>query len=159
VRAAVVGAAVVAVLAVIGVLLIVTGGSDDPGRQAVRKASASPTEAVRPTATDTTAVASPTATELEDFATTYVATAADDPAAGFALLTPAYQGRSPDYARFWGSVRHPEILDVSADPGDMTVTYTYRYEQQGEGPREETVTLRLVRDGDTLLIDDATSSG
>ena len=105
------------------------------------------------------ATPAPTESELESFAASYVDTAAADPDAGFAMLTADYQARSPEYSDFWGSVKNPKLLDVSADPADMTVTYTYRYQQKGVGKREETVTLHLVREGDVLLIDDAVSSG
>ena len=52
---------------------------------------------------------------------------------------------------------NPEILEVSADPDDMTVTYTYKYDYPGSGNVTERVTLFLVRDGDQLLIDNAVS--
>ncbi len=153
-RMAFAGAAIVAVLAVIGTLLLIGGGDDDP----------SSTAEPGPTDKDSTsesadALPPPSVAELEAFATTYVETAAADPAAGFAMLTPAYQERSPDYVEFWGSVEKPKIKDVSADPAGLTVTYTYEYKQKHEGKREETVTLHLVQESDRLLIDDAVSSG
>lgn len=160
-RIALAGVAAVLLLAAIGGLLLVAGNDDEP----------EPKDAAGPTRTtstgnesstetdDTTSTPAPTAEELETFAATYVSTAADDPDAGFALLTPDYQARSPEYAAFWGSVKKPEITDISADPADLTVTYTYRYQQKHEGKREETVTLHLVQEGDQLLIDDAVSSG
>jgi hypothetical protein len=145
--------AALAVVAVVGVVLLVQNGADDPGPASV------PNVVSSTAAADESGPATPTEEQLEDFATSYVTTAADDPEAGFALLTPDYQDRSPDYTGFWGTVENPEILDVSADPKDLTVTYTYRYQQDDEGEREETVTLHLVQDGDRLLIDDAVSSG
>jgi hypothetical protein len=92
---------------------------------------------------------------MEQFAEDYVTTAAADPAAGFALLTPAYQGESgglEGYESFWGTVTNPRILDVEADPDNLTVTYTYSYNVRGEGTRTETVTLRLVQEGDDFRI-------
>ncbi len=158
-RIAIGGVAALLVLAVIGALLL-TGGRDDdaddagPGRTT---GSSDGPETTEPD--DTGSAPAPTVAELEEFASSYVSTAADDPDAGFALLTPGYQARSTEYAAFWGSVTNPEILDVSADPAGLTVTYTYRYRQKKEGKREETVTLHLVQEGDQLLIDDAVSSG
>jgi len=159
-RAGIAGAAVVAVLAVIGAILL-TGG-DDPDDAAGPGGATSTTESTTGTGSgpDSTEPAPvPTDAELEEFAATYVSTAADDPAAGFAMLTADYQARSPEYADFWGTVTKPKILDISTDPAALTVTYTYEYKQQKEGKRTETVTLQLVQDGDRLLIDDAVTIG
>jgi eukaryotic-like serine/threonine-protein kinase len=49
-------------------------------------------------------------------------------------------------------VTNPEILDVGADPDNLTVTYTYRYNKQGEGNVTETVTLQLVQEDDGYRI-------
>jgi len=151
------GAALVAVLALIGAVLLLSGGDDDPSDPA-GPGGTGPTGS-NGTSETTDSVPPPSVAELEAFATSYVETAVEDPNAGFAMLTPDYQARSPGYADFWGSVKKPEIIYVSADPADLTVTYTYRYEQKHEGKREETVTLHLVQDSGRLLIDDAVSSG
>jgi serine/threonine protein kinase len=156
-------AAAVVVLALIGALLL-TGDGDDPTAalpnstgETGSEAGAGPSNQPSPETDDATSTPAPTAEELETFASTYVTTAADDPDAGFALLTPAYQARSPEYADFWGGVTNPEILTVKADPAEMTVTYTYKYEYPGSGNHTERVTLFLVQEGDRLLIDDAVS--
>ncbi|MDZ5623317.1 serine/threonine-protein kinase [Nocardioides sp. HM23] len=155
------GAAAVLVLAAIGAMLLLGGGDDDPQDDAAglpnttTDASSDNEAATEPG--DETTDSSPSADDLESFASSYVSTAADDPDAGFALLTPDYQARSPEYAEFWGSVNNPEILEVSADPDDLTVTYTYKYDFPGSGNLTERVTLFLVQDGDQLLIDNAVS--
>jgi hypothetical protein len=157
----------VILIAVIGAILLLGAEDDPPVEAALPNTTTDPSSrADRSSATDdagpgetaeTGDAAAPTAEELESFASSYVSTAASDPAAGFALLTPAYQERSPEYADFWGSVSNPEILNVKADPEQLTVTYTYKYDIAGSGSQTETVTLFLVQDGDQLLIDDATS--
>lgn len=147
--------ALVALLAVVGVVLVRGSGDDAPEGTAHPGGADSSTTDATGGATDTPA----TAEELEAFASSYVNAAAGDPDAGFAMLTPDYQARSPQYAEFWSAMSNPRILGVSADPADMTVTYTYRYNWPGAGNRTERVTLHLVRDGDRLLIDDAVSSG
>lgn len=148
-RTALLAAAAVAALLVVltTVLLTLPGGDDDP----------QPTAGSSPTASRsvTSPAAQPTAEELRAFAENYVRTAADDPDAGFAMLTPAYQESSDQYADFWGPMRDPEILEISSDPAAMTVTYTYRYTMPSTGSRTETVTLELVREGGELLIDGA----
>jgi hypothetical protein len=157
-RIALGGAAAVLVLAVIGALLLI-GGDDDP-EDAATPDGANTAKSDSGSESDTTdAAPTATAAELEAFAASYVATAADDPEAGFALLTSDYQSRSPGYTAFWGDVTKPKILDVAADPANLTVTYTYEYKQKHVGTRTETVTLQLVQDGDQLLIDDAVTSG
>lgn len=161
-RIAIAGAALVAVIGVIGALLLLGDGDDDPSDAAGPGAGSTPSGTTGTTAS----VPPPSVAELEAFAATYVETAAEDPDAGFAMLTPDYQARSPEYGGFWGSVDKPKISDVSADPAGLTVTYSYKYEFEYEErgkrkreKREETVTLHLVQDGDRLLIDDAVSSG
>ena len=140
--------ALLVVLAVLGAIVLTRGGDKAPVAHPPK------TKATTSTATSPH-TAPPTAAELEDFARRYVATASHDPNAGFAMLTPAYQHRSPQYADFWGRMKNPQILDVTADPAALTVTYTYRYVFPGKGRRTETVTLRLVQVDGRLLIDGA----
>lgn len=142
-------AALVVVLLVVAVLALRPDGDD--GAPATRDT---------PSTTSTgssTAAAAPTAAELEEFARTYVATASTDPDRGFAMLTPAYRAKSPDYAGFWGKVKNPQLLEVSADPAQMTVTYRYTYVMKRDGRRTERVTLFLVDQGGNLLIDNASA--
>ena len=149
------GAVAVIVIAVVGVILLIAGGDDDPNDAALPNTTkdASPNGDSGTDGEDSTEV--PTTEELEEFALSYVSTAAGDPDAGFAMLTPDYQARSPEYVDFWGSVTNPEILNVKADPDGLTVTYTYKYDFAGSGSQTERVTLFLVQDGEELLIDDA----
>ena len=87
--------------------------------------------------------------EMEQFAQDYVATASSDPDAGFALLTPEYQvssGGIDGYTGFWGTVTNPQVLEVEADPDNLTVEYTYSYNKRGEGKVTETVRLQLVQE-------------
>ncbi|HWI43996.1 MAG TPA: serine/threonine-protein kinase [Nocardioides sp.] len=153
-RTSVVVAAVAGLAAVMAlVTFLVTSGGDQSRQPSAR--------AVDPTAPPTVAQASDhgsgkvTAEDLEAFAENYVQTAQRDPAAGFRMLTVGYQRRSPAYDGFWGQMRAPRILDISADPKAMTVTYDYRYQLRGGGSRTEKVTLELVRQGGRLLIANA----
>ena len=105
--------------AVVGALLLLGGGRRSAGRGGELPNTTTGSRARAPTRLrdrrHSRRDAAPTAEELEEFASSYVSTAADDPDAGFALLTPDYQARSPEYADFWGRW-NPEILDVKADP-------------------------------------------
>lgn len=164
-RAAVIGGAVVAVLAIVGLALLFAGGGDDPDVTAGR----SPSQSAEPNGdgqgqpsqptTSPSEQQAPTEQELQDFASNYVQTASTDPAAGFAMLTSDYQARSPDYEQFWGPMRDPEILEISADPATMTVTYTYKYDYPSRGNVTETITLELVEEDGQLLIANGYTSG
>jgi hypothetical protein len=97
----------------------------------------------------------PTEQGMRDFIDDYIATASSDPAAAFDMLTPAFQDESnglSGYEEFWGDVRSAKILDVSADPETLEVSYTYRYNRPGDGPVEDDVVLRLTFEDGTYLI-------
>lgn len=136
-------AAAVALVAV----LALQGGGDEDSPQA--RTSPGGAETVVPSEN---ADPAPTAADLEDFARSYIETADADPVAGFALLTPSYQDASTGYADFWGPMRNPQVLDISADPAAMTVTYTYSYAFPSKGKLTETVTLQLERTDDGRLL-------
>jgi hypothetical protein len=98
----------------------------------------------------------PTEDGMIDFVETYIATASSDPAQAFDMLTPAFQRQShgfTGYEQFWGGVRSTEVLDVSADPATLEVSYTYRYTQSSGPPEEDDVVLKLTYENGTYLID------
>ena len=93
---------------------------------------------------------------MVDFIETYIATASSDPAKAFDMLTPGFQDDSngmSGYEAFWGGVRSARILDVSADPASLEVSYTYRYTKPPGPPHEDDVTLKLTYEDGTYLID------
>ncbi len=151
------GAAVIALLGIVGAALLFTGGDESPGTRAETADPTRPRDGEPTSAVPSSEPTPPTAAELENFARDYVATASGDPAVGFTWLTEAYQQRSPRYREVWASIRNPRILSVSGDPAAMTVRYTYRYRLVGDGSRTEDITLFLVQDGHRLLIADATA--
>ncbi|WP_193610783.1 protein kinase domain-containing protein [Nocardioides lijunqiniae] len=128
--------AVLVLGSVIALAVVFGNGDEDRGRTPDPGAGSSPSSS--PSSTPTV-----TAAGMEDFGRSYPGIASSDPEAGFDLLTADYQQASPDYQEFWGSVSEPEVEDIRADPASMTVTYTYRYERNGDGI-EETVELTLV---------------
>ena len=98
----------------------------------------------------------PTEAGMTDFLETYIATASSDPQAAFDMLTPAFQKRSggmTGYLRFWGNVRSAEVLEVSADPATLEVSYLYRYKEARGGPIEDDPVLKLTYENGTYLID------
>jgi serine/threonine protein kinase len=140
------GVAVVVLLTVIGVLIGLNRGDDtDP-----------PATGNSPSGSNTKPSAQVTQAGMEEFGGSYPGIASSEPAAGYALLTPAYgeaSGGQAGYEEFWGSVDNPQVENVRADPDAMTVTYVYSYERNGEQVKEE-VSLTLVgTDGDYLIAD------
>jgi serine/threonine protein kinase len=134
--------AAVAVLAVLTVVAVLVGLNRGDGDDPPRTDPSPSVSATQPSATVTAA-------GMEQFGRTYPAIASTDPDAGFELLTPGYQAESPRYDEFWGQVSNVEILEISADPEAMTVTYRYRYDHEVNGEVTETVTLELTgTDGD-----------
>ncbi|MDX6372190.1 MAG: eukaryotic-like serine/threonine-protein kinase, partial [Nocardioidaceae bacterium] len=98
----------------------------------------------------------PTEAAMVDFVENYIATASSDPAAAFDMLTPAFQQQSggmSGYVQFWGDVRTAKILDISADPEALEVSYTYRYEKPPGKPTEDDVVLKLTFEKGAYLID------
>lgn len=126
-----------------------------------RSATGSPT--TTPTTTPTTsprasprdtAPARPTAAGMEAFIREYVAAIATDPDTSWKMLTPKFQrasGGLDTYRSFWGGVGDGQILDISADPANLVVSYRVRFDNFGTG-RRPTV-LDLVYDDGRYLID------
>jgi len=99
------------------------------------------------------------ATDLRTFASDYVATATNDPAASWEMLTPAFQrasGGFESYSGFWSTNASATVTDVSSDPEALQVTYTVTYEKaDGSTTAPEQVTLQLVdSDGQYLIADE-----
>ena len=130
-------AAVVVLLAAVGAAVAL--GLRNAGRPAGN------TGAPPPGATSTSGQAPVTAAGMERFVRNYLQTASTDPGQGFQRLTPAFQARSDHYQQFWSRVSDVKVLDISANPADLTVSYTYSYLFDGE-PRTDDVTLTLTYD-------------
>ena len=90
----------------------------------------------------------PTARGMESFIRDYVATVASNPDAAWRMLTPKFQRESGDldtYRRFWSGVGDGRILDISADPGTLVVSYRVRFDNFGTGRRPTVLDLRFDR--------------
>lgn len=147
-----VGVAVVALLTIVGLVIGLGSGDPEPDPSASR--TPGPVDSSTPVE-----VQEPTAEGMSRFVTDYLETAATDPEAGFAMLTPSFQDASnglSGYEGFWGEVKRVSDIEVvDADPDDLTVTYRYRYQLAQGPPIEDTPTLRLTFDerAGTYLID------
>ncbi|MFT4265369.1 MAG: hypothetical protein QM572_18460, partial [Nocardioides sp.] len=144
-----VAAALVVLVAVVTLIVASRQAGSDDGARGDASSSAS-----------TGSSASPTAEGVRAFVADYLATAPTDPAAGFAMLTPAYQGESgglSGYEAFWSKVSITDIGEPSVQLDPLEATYTYSYTLPKKGTITETVTLSLTYDGSRYLIAGARS--
>jgi eukaryotic-like serine/threonine-protein kinase len=113
------------------------------------------------TASSRSAVAAgPTAKGMRSFIRNYVAAVASNPDAAWQMLSPKFQQESgglDTYRKFWSGVGSGRVLDVSADPRNLVVSYRVRFDNFGTG-RRPTV-LKLVFDGGRYLIDGERTKG
>ncbi|CAN5650065.1 serine/threonine-protein kinase [soil metagenome] len=112
---------------------------DSPIRLA--SASASPSQAAA-------AAPKPTSRGMESFIRGYVAAISTDPDTAWPMLTPKFQDESgglEKYRSFWGDVGAAQILDVSADPSTLVVSYRVRFDNFGTGRRPTVLDLVFDR--------------
>jgi serine/threonine protein kinase len=113
-----------------------------------------------PSSAPTTRTVATRTQAMEQFLDTYMSTVTSDRHAAWEMLTPSYQeasGGFGSYSGFWGSIRSATPSDVTADPGDMTVSYRVDYVKSNGEQVTEDHTLQLVPDGASYLIDDQLS--
>lgn len=93
---------------------------------------------------------------MDVFIGSYLEQVTSDPEGAFGLLTPRFQessGGLEGYLGWWGTVRSARLQDIDSNPEDLTVGYTVRYRMEDGSRTTEQIRLRLVRSGDTFLID------
>ena len=91
------------------------------------------------------------------FVTDYLETATTDTDASWQMLTPRYQQESgrDSYEGFWSLNESAQVSEITPDPSNDQVSYTVTYGRAGgETTSPERVTLQLVPEGDSFLIDD-----
>jgi eukaryotic-like serine/threonine-protein kinase len=128
-RALLAGAGVLVVLLLAGILFAVLNNGGNP-----KDATAGP-----PTKQPTTqaAAAKPTAAGMESFIRDYVATVSTDPDTSWKMLTPGFQKESgglDTYRRFWDSATDGRVLDISANPENLSVSYQVHFDNFKNGP-------------------------
>jgi hypothetical protein len=116
--------------------------------------TADPSDSTSRSATD---APRPTKAGMESFIGDYLATAAEDPASGFRMLTPGFQAASggiEGYRGFWDTVAAADLVSVDAQPRALTVDYLVSYTlENGQRSGPEEVSLTLTFDDGTYLID------
>ena len=144
---------------------LVTGGDDPPAAEDPG-ASDSPSDTGGSGTGDgdgesaeTTPPEEPTKEGMETFIADYLATASSDPSVSYERLTPAFQrasGGSGGYTGFWNTIDTAELVDVTADPESLTVSYTWAYTRTDGSSGTDDVTLGLVfRDGQYLIAEES----
>jgi len=140
----------------LGVLVVLVAFLLGQGRDPGSEETAAPGDGSSTSGEPTAGPTPPTQEELEQFAASYVTTAAGDPPAGFALLTSEFQQQSgglDGYRSFWGSVREvSSFTPVGADPEAGTVTYEYSYVLRNGTRRTQTIELTLEQQEDGALL-------
>jgi hypothetical protein len=71
------------------------------------------------------------------------------------MLTPSFQKASHgfgSYQGFWRSITSATPRDIRPDPAAMTVSYAVDYVSTDGSTSSDQVTLQLVRDGSSYLI-------
>lgn len=165
-RGAVVALAALALALLVAVVLLVRQPDDQQAAPPVESpapsaSSSSPTPSEdRDPPRDPTPTAEPTEEGIRSFVTDYLRTAAADPDAGFAMLTPSFQqasGGLSGYTDFWGQVTSVSDIEFTeVDPESLTVGYTYTYRTANGRPTTGDVALELAYDpaADRYLIAD-----
>ncbi len=144
-RRVLVGVVAAAALVVVLVVVLFATLPDDPGADVAtpRAGDTSTADAQSPRASPTP---QPTVQGMESFIRVYVATVGSDPAAAWRMLTPRFQRQSggfDTYREFWSGVGPGTILEMSADPGTLVVSYRVRFENFGTGERPTVLVLKF----------------
>jgi serine/threonine protein kinase len=95
------------------------------------------------------------AAAMRDFITTYLSTVTSDQHASWAMLTKSFQkasGGFGSYQGFWRTISSATPRDIIPDPARMSVSYGVDYVKTDGSTSSDQVTLLLVRDGSSYLI-------
>jgi eukaryotic-like serine/threonine-protein kinase len=115
--------------------------------------SPSATRSSTPAKTKKAAAPRPTAAGMESFIRRYVAALGSDPETAWHMLTPRFQRESgglDTYRKFWSGVGRGHLLEITADPHDLVVSYRVRFDNFGTG-RRPTVLELVFHDGHYLI--------
>jgi serine/threonine protein kinase len=155
-RAAVLAALAAGLLALLVVLLVLVVRHDEPsaGRPPARPATSKSATSSRSSGSSSPSPRPhPTAHAMSSFVRDYVAAVSSDPASAWPMLTPKFQRESGGldaYRRFWSGVGQGHVLDITADPDTLVVSYHVHFEHFGTG-RRPTVLKLAFRDGHYLI--------
>ncbi len=146
----------------VALLLAVTVGGFVLGRELNTSSSGGPSS-VSPTPTPAPSPSpsdGPTEAGMVGFIEDYVAAVARDPAESWRMLTPKFQyesGGFTAYEAFWAPATSGRVLDISADPETLVVSYQVAFEGKDNGPGPTVLQLRY--DDGRYRIDGEMSEG
>ncbi len=126
------GAAVLVALVLAGVLFAVLN-NDTPKDDTANPPSKQPSSGPSTQA----AATKPTAAGMESFIRDYVAAVSEDPDTSWKMLTPEFKRESgglETYRRFWDSATNGRVLDISANPENLSVSYQVHFDNFKNGP-------------------------
>ena len=153
------GAGLLTLLAVLLVLFLPDAHEPGAEKPPVHRATSKSTTASRSSGSSHPSPRPhPTAQGMRSFVRGYVAAVSSDPASAWPMLTPKFQRQSGGfvaYRRFWGRVGPGRILDITADPDTLVVSYHVDFEHFGTG-RRPTVLKLAFRDGHYLIAGERT---
>jgi eukaryotic-like serine/threonine-protein kinase len=111
--------------------------------------SPSPSHSPSPSSADVEAAA------MRSFITNYLSTATSDQHASWGMLTTGFQQESGgfgQYQGFWRTISSATPRDISPNPADLSVSYGVDYVKTDGSTASDEVTLQLVRNGSSYLI-------
>jgi hypothetical protein len=163
-RPVLLGASGVVVASLLGWLLVAQLG-DEPTDTAAQSPSSTPSAAASATPSQSQSAqdsppAGPTARGMKTFIRDYVAALSTDPDTAWTMLTPKFQRESGGlkrYRDFWAGVGPGRVIEISADPDALAVSYRVRFENFGTGKRP--TVLDLAYDDGRYLIDGERTEG
>lgn len=85
---------------------------------------------------------------MKTFIRDYVAALSTDPDVAWQMLTPKFQrdsGGLDSYRAFWGGAGTGEVLNISADPGTLAVSYQVRFSNREQRPGRTMLDLVFQR--------------
>jgi serine/threonine protein kinase len=92
---------------------------------------------------------------MQTFITNYLSTVTHDPHASWAMLSTGFQKESGGfgkYQQYWGTIESATPREITANPSDLSVSYGVDYVKSDGSTSSDQVTLQLVRDGSSYLI-------
>lgn len=113
--------------------------------------TAAPSPSASPSVTETSKDAEPprpTEAGMKTFIRDYVAALSTDPDVAWQMLTPKFQrdsGGLDNYRAFWGGAGTGEVLNISADPGTLAVSYQVRFSNREQRPGRTMLDLVFQR--------------
>jgi serine/threonine protein kinase len=99
--------------------------------------------------------ADPQAAAMRSFITDYLSTVTSDQHTSWDMLTTGFQQESGGfgkYQQYWRTISSATPRDITADPADLSVTYGVDYVKTDGSTSSDEVTLQLVRNGSSYLI-------